>query len=144
MMTQVPSKNENELERPWKVLVVDDEPFMLQAWRRILEEHRCEIRTLSDGSELMELVEAWRPDVTLLDIRLPGVSGIDLLRDIKERSFETEVVMMTAFATVETAVEAVKRAQAPLAAQPGVGEFAGCARQLRGSGRFQPVHEEGL
>lgn len=107
MMTQLPSKIENE--RPWKVLVVDDEPFMLQAWRRILEEHHCEIRTLSDGSELMKLVEAWRPDVTLLDIRLPGVSGIDLLRDIKERSFETEVVMMTAFATVETAVEAVKR-----------------------------------
>ncbi|MBW2703677.1 MAG: hypothetical protein JRF33_22905, partial [Deltaproteobacteria bacterium] len=53
MMTQVPNKNENELERQWKVLVVDDEPFMLQAWRRILEEHHCEIRTLSDGAELM-------------------------------------------------------------------------------------------
>ncbi len=91
-----------------KVLVVDDEPYMVQAWKKMLECHRCEVRTLSDGAEVLEVVESWQPDVTLLDIRLPEVSGIDLLKAIKHWNMDTEVVIMTAYATVETAVEAVK------------------------------------
>ncbi|MBW1810157.1 MAG: sigma-54-dependent Fis family transcriptional regulator [Deltaproteobacteria bacterium] len=91
-----------------KVLVVDDEPYMLQAWKKILEGHECEIRTLSDAGDVLSVVERWRPDVTVMDIRMPQVSGIDLLRQIKSQDLPTEVVMMTAYATVETAVEAVK------------------------------------
>jgi DNA-binding NtrC family response regulator len=91
-----------------KVLVVDDELFMLQAWKNILKNHECEIRTLSDGTDVVATVERWRPDVTILDIRMPHVSGIELLKEIKSRDLPTEVVMMTAYATVETAVEAVK------------------------------------
>ncbi len=91
-----------------KVLVVDDEPYMVQAWKKMLECHRCEVRTLSDGAEVLEVVESWQPDVTLLDIRLPEVSGIDLLKAIKHWNMDTEVVIMTAYATVETAVETVK------------------------------------
>ena len=95
-------------EKQLKVLVVDDEPYMLQAWKKILEGHNCDIRTLSDGTEVLPVVEGWRPDVTVLDIRMPHISGIDLLKEIKAHDLSTEVVMMTAFATVETAVEAVK------------------------------------
>ncbi len=94
--------------RGMKVLVVDDEPFILQAWKKILEGHECEINTLSDGSEVLSMVENWSPDVAVLDIRMPNTSGIDILKEIKTRNLSTEVVMMTAFATVETAVEAVK------------------------------------
>ena len=92
-----------------RVLVVDDEPFILQAWKKILADYNCEVKTLANGDEVLGLVESWRPDVALLDIRLPGASGIELLRDIKARDQDTEVVMMTAYASVETAVEAVKR-----------------------------------
>jgi DNA-binding NtrC family response regulator len=91
-----------------KVLVVDDESYMLQAWQRILENTRCQLKTLSDAEEVLPLVESWRPDVVVLDIRMPRVSGLDLLREIKRRELPCEVVMMTAYASVETAVEAVK------------------------------------
>ncbi len=91
-----------------RVLVVDDEPFMLQAWRKILEVHGCELETLSEPLQAMAAVERFRPDVAVLDIRMPGMSGLDLLREIKGRGLPVEVVMMTAYATVETAVEAVK------------------------------------
>jgi len=100
-------KNENA--SALRVLVVDDEPVILQAWKKILAGHACEIRTLSDGSDVLAAVSGFRPDVVLLDIRLPHASGVDLLRDIKQDHADTEVVMMTAYATVETAVEAVKR-----------------------------------
>ncbi len=104
MTAQREVSKSNEL----KVLVVDDEPAILQAWKRILADHDCEIRTLADGAEVLAAVEGFRPDVVLLDIRLPHASGVDLLRDIKARHGDTEVVMMTAYATVETAVDAVK------------------------------------
>jgi DNA-binding NtrC family response regulator len=100
--------NAKPTERQLRVLVVDDEPYILQAWKKILEGHNCRIRTLSDGSEVTAVVEGWRPDVTVLDIRMPYVSGIDILKDIMARDLDTQVVMMTAYATVETAVEAVK------------------------------------
>ena len=95
-------------DRKLKVLVVDDEQFMLQAWRKILQGHECEIETLSDGTEAVSAIERWRPDVTMLDIRMPRVSGLEILKDIRSRDLPTEVVMMTAYASVETAVEAVK------------------------------------
>ncbi len=91
-----------------KVLVVDDELYLLQAWTKILEGHQCDVRTLSEGREVMPLVNTWGPDVVVLDIRMPKVSGMDLLKQIKSRDQPCEVVMMTAYATVETAVEAVK------------------------------------
>ncbi len=93
---------------PLKVLVVDDEPFMLTAWKKMLAGHQCEVRTLSDGTEALALIESFRPDVAVLDIRMPRISGIDLLKEIKSRDLPAEIVMMTAFATVETAVDAVK------------------------------------
>jgi two-component system, NtrC family, response regulator HydG len=95
-------------ESPLRVLVVDDEPFMLQAWRKILAAHPCELRTLSEPADALEQIQAWAPEVTVLDVRMPRVSGLDLLQEIRRQDLPTEVVMMTAYATVETAVEAVK------------------------------------
>ncbi len=98
-----------EQEQPrLKVLVVDDEQFMLQAWKKILADQPCEVRTLSDPNDALQVVAGWRPDVAVLDIRMPGVSGMDLLREIKAMDGAVAVVMMTAYGTVETAVEAVK------------------------------------
>jgi DNA-binding NtrC family response regulator len=91
-----------------RVLIVDDEIFILQAWKKILSGHNCELKTLSDGTKVIPLIENWKPDVTVLDIRMPAVSGLDLLKEIRSLNLITEVIMMTAFATVETAVEAVK------------------------------------
>ncbi|RME28572.1 MAG: sigma-54-dependent Fis family transcriptional regulator, partial [Deltaproteobacteria bacterium] len=91
-----------------RVLVVDDEPYMLQAWKKILDGQECDVRTLSDPHEALVILESWKPDVAVVDIRMPGMDGIELLRQAKMRDLDTEVVMMTAYASVETAVEAVK------------------------------------
>ncbi len=100
---------ENRQKEPQiKVLAVDDEPYMLHAWKKILAGSDCEVRTLSDSTEAIALIEQWEPDVTVLDIRMPNISGIELLKEIKNKNLHTEVIMVTAYATVETAVEAVK------------------------------------
>ncbi|RLB55742.1 MAG: hypothetical protein DRI34_10110, partial [Deltaproteobacteria bacterium] len=98
----------NRTSEPLRVLVVDDEPYMLQAWKKILDGNECQVRTLSDSQEALGVIEAWRPDVAVVDIRMPGIDGIELLKQVKSRDLPCEVVMMTAFASVETAVEAVK------------------------------------
>ncbi len=63
-----------------RVLVVDDEPYMLQAWKKILDGQECDVRTLSDPHEALVILESWKPDVAVVDIRMPGMDGIELLR----------------------------------------------------------------
>jgi len=91
-----------------KVLVADDEHGMLSVWKRILRGQEYEVRTLLDATEVVPTIERWQPDVTVLDVRMPRVSGLELLKEIKVRDLHTEVVMMTAYASVRSAVEAVK------------------------------------
>ena len=103
-MSEETSGNDHAL----KVLVADDEHAMLRVWKRILRGQDYEVRTLSDATEVVPTIERWQPDVTVLDIRMPRVSGLELLKEIKSRDLPTEVVMMTAYASVRSAVEAVK------------------------------------
>ncbi len=94
--------------RKAKVLVVDDDKVVLKAVAEILRRASCEVVAIEDSVE--GLAAAVEPgfDVAVLDIKMPNLSGMDLLQEIKSKRPEMEVVMMTAFATVETAVTAVK------------------------------------
>ncbi|MCC7541374.1 MAG: sigma-54-dependent Fis family transcriptional regulator [Deltaproteobacteria bacterium] len=93
---------------PTTVLVVDDERSNLQSLERIFE--REGMRTLTAGSarEALEACRGHRVHVALIDLMMPGGSGLDLLRALRTVSPDTEVVLMTAYGTVETAVEAMK------------------------------------
>jgi two-component system response regulator AtoC len=92
-----------------KVLIVDDEPDMLANCARILR--RCGYECLmADSSEQgLSLVQTADPDVVLVDLRMPGKSGIDIVKAVKARHPDIEVVLMTAYATIETAVDAIKQ-----------------------------------
>jgi DNA-binding NtrC family response regulator len=92
-----------------KALIVDDERDMLTNCARILR--RCGFECLvAETSELaLERVDAERPDVVLVDLRMPGKSGIEIVKAIKVRHPDIEVVLMTAYATIETAVDAIKQ-----------------------------------
>jgi len=92
-----------------RVLVVDDEPNILVIWRRILSRQGCEIKLLPDGSEAIDVIEKWDPDVMLIDVRMPKISGLDVLQEVKRRDLPTEVVIMTGFASVSSALEALKK-----------------------------------
>jgi two-component system sensor histidine kinase/response regulator len=90
------------------ILVVDDEQVVLNSCRAILSEHGYEIETALSGEEGLRLVKGKSFDVALIDLKMPGMPGTEFLGKIKEMSPETINIIITGFATVETAVEAMK------------------------------------
>jgi DNA-binding NtrC family response regulator len=91
-----------------KVLVVDDEPESLRAVARILGARGFDVDTAASGAQALERIAVDDIDVVLVDLVMPGMSGIEVLRRAKAASERIEVVLMTAFADVDTAVAAVK------------------------------------
>ena len=90
------------------VLIVDDERTLARAVKTFLAEAGYEAEVAGDAEKAKELVESLRPDVVFADVRLPGMSGIDLLRWIRDFDPSIPVIIMTAHGTIEGAVEAVK------------------------------------
>lgn len=94
--------------KQFSVLVVDDD----SSFRRILEYNLFEdghkVQTASDGKEALACLEVDKFDVIITDIKMPGMDGMELLRLAKEQNPETEVIVITAFGTIEMAVEAMK------------------------------------
>ena len=98
-----------EIERrAGSVLVVDDEENILAAARQALERSGYTVETAPSGEEALARVNARDFDVALCDIRLPGLDGIDLLARLRERAARTVVLMITAFASIESAVRCIK------------------------------------
>jgi two-component system response regulator AtoC len=90
------------------VLIVDDERTLARAVKGFLTESGYEAEIAGDAEQALSLLETLRPDVVFTDVRLPGMSGIDLLRRIQEFDAAIPVIIMTAHGTIEGAVEAVK------------------------------------
>jgi DNA-binding NtrC family response regulator len=90
------------------VLIVDDERTLARAVKAFLSEAGYEAEVAGDAEQALGLLPTLRPDVVFADVRLPGMSGTDLLRRIREFDPAIPVVIMTAYGTIEGAVEAVK------------------------------------
>jgi two-component system, NtrC family, response regulator HydG len=90
------------------VLVVDDERPNLDSLRKIFEREGWRVAVAESGAAGLEVLRRERVSVLVTDLMMPGMSGEDLLRAARTVSPETEVVLMTAYGTVETAVEAMK------------------------------------
>ncbi len=91
------------------VLVVDDEPLQRNILKTILSEAGYETLTASSGEEALKVVKTYNPEVVLTDLKMEGMDGIDLMEKIRAEDDAPEVVLMTAFGTVSTAVEAMKK-----------------------------------
>jgi two-component system, NtrC family, response regulator AtoC len=91
------------------VLIVDDERTLARSIKAFLNESGYHAEVAGTAEQALEQLERIRPDVIFLDVRLPGMSGIELLRKIHEFDPAVPVVIMTAFGTIEGAVDAVKR-----------------------------------
>jgi DNA-binding NtrC family response regulator len=91
-----------------RVLVVDDEPDMVDNCVRILGRTGYECVTATDPRRALDLLESERPDVLLTDLKMPEVDGMTLLRRARELDPALPVIMVTAFATIESAVAAIK------------------------------------
>jgi two-component system response regulator AtoC len=91
-----------------RILIVDDEASLRDALARILTAEGYEVRQAGDGKEALGILGAQPFDFLLCDLRMPVMGGLDLLREITARGIPGTVIMMSAFGTVETAVEAMK------------------------------------
>jgi DNA-binding NtrC family response regulator len=90
-----------------QVLVIDDEPGVRESLRMLLKQS-YEVLTAVSGNEGMQLLSEHAVDVVLLDILMPGMDGLEVLEEIKQRNLSAQVVMLTATKTVKTAVTAMK------------------------------------
>src|SRR5438552_14987094 len=91
-----------------RILVVDDEQNARGALRAILSEEGYELREATNGEEALAELAGFAPDLVLADVRMPRMDGLTLLRKAKEQGSDAVFVMMTAFAAVEPAVEAMR------------------------------------
>jgi excisionase family DNA binding protein len=88
------------------VLIVDDEEVIRDFFTRTLTEYR--VLTAASGEEALYIVKTEKPDLVLLDIRMPGIDGIETLRQIKNIDENTAVIMLSAHGTLKTSVQAAR------------------------------------
>ena len=86
------------------VMIVDDEPSILHSLSGILSDEGYEVITASNGYEALKRIEHESPDLVLLDIWMPGLDGIETLKEIKKNNPVIQVIIMTGHGTIETAV----------------------------------------
>ena len=91
-----------------RVLVVDDEPSMRDMLRIVLRRDGYDVAVARNGAEAIEILQRDPIDLLLSDIRMPDVSGVDVLRAAKDVNRDVVAIMMTAFASTDTAVEALR------------------------------------
>mgnify|MGYP001548364037 CR=1 len=100
------------------VLIVDDEEVVRRAHLRSLEDTGCQARVAEDGDKAIREMEIEPADVVLLDIRMPGTDGMDVLKTIKTRWPDSEVVIITGYPTIDSAKEAVRLGACNYIAKP--------------------------
>jgi len=91
-----------------RILVVDDEEVVRQSHLRSLTGAHCRVEAAWNGDEALRAMERSPFDVVLLDLRMPGMDGMSVLKTIKERWPQIEVVILTGYPSIETAKEAVR------------------------------------
>ena len=101
-----------------KVLVVDDEEWMRDACEQILQPEGLEVMTAADGQAGLEMARRHSPDLILADLKMPGMDGIAYLQSVKAFDPEVAAIVITGYATLETAVEAMKAGAYDFLAKP--------------------------
>lgn len=91
-----------------RILIVDDEPMVCLSLTNWLKEENYLARSVGDGPGAIELVSREQWDIVLLDLKMPGMDGLEVLREVKKIAPQTVVVMMTAYASVPSSVQAMK------------------------------------
>ena len=91
------------------VLVVDDDPTTYRLLREVLAQEGYQVETAGGGREAVDKAGTILFDVVLLDVRIPDLNGVEVLRELKHLSPETVVIMMTAFGSIETAIETIQQ-----------------------------------
>ncbi len=105
-----------------RVLVVDDEENVRLALTTLLKKHGYEVEVAASGRDALELLGRFGPDFVLTDVRMPQMSGVDLLGEIKARGTGTTVIVMSAFGRVDQALEVIRAGAYDYIAKPFRGD----------------------
>ena len=91
-----------------RILLVDDEKDFVEALAERLRNRNLHVTPAFSGQEALKVLKEYNFDVAIVDVRMPGMDGIDVLKEIKKLKPLTEVLMLTGHGTVETAIEGMK------------------------------------
>ena len=91
-----------------KVLLIDDEADVQYSFQRIFDQPDIELLTANSGEEGLKMIPRLKPDLVIMDVRMGGISGLETLRRLRQADAKQMVIMMTAYGTTQTAIEAMK------------------------------------
>ena len=91
-----------------KLLLIDDEADVQYSFRRIFDQPDIELTTADSGEEGLKIIPRLKPDLVIMDVRMGGMSGLETLRRLRQMDAKQMVIMMTAYGTTQTAIEAMK------------------------------------
>ena len=91
-----------------KLLLIDDEVDVQYSFQRIFDSPEIELATASSGEEGLKVIPKFKPDLVIMDVRMGGITGLETLRRIRQMDSKLFVILMTAYGTTQTAIEAMK------------------------------------
>lgn len=106
------------MNRKPAVLIVDDEEVVRRSYARILSGAQCQADAVWDGDEALRAMERQPYDVVLLDLRMPGVDGMTVLKTLKQKWPDSEVVVITGYPSIESAKESLRLGAYDFLAKP--------------------------
>jgi DNA-binding response OmpR family regulator len=104
----VPDQDMHHVFRRGKLLVVDDEPSLRDSLREILEQEGHQVSTAESGEEALAILSVDAFDLILLDLKMKGIDGLEVMREAKEARPDAIVIMLTAYGTLDSAIAALR------------------------------------
>lgn len=126
----------------FRVLVVDDEPDFLETIVKRLKRRRVDATGVNSGRVALDLLEKEHFDVVILDVRMPGMDGIETLKEMKKRRPLMEVIMLTGHASVESGVQGMQFGAFDYVMKPA--EIDDLLEKVRQAYERKSIHEEKL
>ncbi len=123
-----------------KVLVVDDEPDFLETVVKRLKKREIEVTGVGSGEEALSVIAKETFDVAVLDMRMPGMDGLETLKEMKKRNSLTEVIILTGHASVESGVQGMRLGAFDYIIKPA--DFEELFEKINQAGERKMLHEE--
>ncbi len=107
-----------EKEHKTRILILDDEPIVCKRLKPTFEKAGYEVETFTDSTKALERTKEQTFDIVITDLKMENIDGMQFLTEVKKRSPETEVIVITGFATMETAKESFHKGVFDFVAKP--------------------------